>query len=710
MWKTVIYFLIAAGVTAAGLFPTRSKKTRCFTVLVTAIAVFGEIFLFGFHSFHLLSGGYEKTEIPLESVQVTGNGDGGFLSRENGNELILTISDIGKKVGTVSIGCRFGKNTDFVNVRISASDESHAASLRSDIGSGQIVRGDRRSQYIVLDLTGDVGILRLALSTSRGGLFEVTSITLNEPVPLVFSPLRLLLFYVMAFALYALFTFPSLRQSYEQNPYLLEKTVGVFAILFLLLAFSVSVLVKYNGSGAFLTDWKQTDGNQITKELVDAFEHGQVSLLDLPSEDLLALDNPYDWSQRIQSGVSAKWDHLLYQGRYYSYYGIAPVLLLFLPYHLLTGYYFPTPPAVFLFGSAGILFLSLLFLEIVRKFGRTLPIGLLVCSYVILPLSSGVWYNFCSPLFYEIAQSSGFCFTCAGFYFLLRSNVIGSSRIRLTSLSLSTACLGLAVLCRPTLALYCVTSLGFLGYGFVKRLGESDSGQKRRRAIGFLAAALLPYFLLGGLQMAYNYARFGSIFDFGIQYSLTINDFTRSQYHTDFVLIGFYNFLLAAPILRPEFPYFFSNFSDLNVNGYYYIANRNAIGLFFRSLPMWGYFGCPTCAAILDRRERRRALLLWLPTCLLAPLVIIASIWESGYGVRYCCDFAVELIIGGMLVIWLLTERKAEKQTRKLIYGFFAAAACVALALNFAMIYDYFPKSGFLQAACLRFARLFTLG
>ena len=78
-------------------------------------------------------------------------------------------------------------------------------------------------------------------------------------------------------------------------------------------------------------------GNQMTQELVDAFEKGQSELIYEPTPELLALENPYDWSQR--DGIEYSWDHLLFEDKYYSYYGIAPVLLLFLPYHMITDYY-----------------------------------------------------------------------------------------------------------------------------------------------------------------------------------------------------------------------------------------------------------------------------------------------------------------------------------------------------------------------------------
>ena len=327
-----------------------------------------------------------------------------------------------------------------------------------------------------------------------------------------------------------------------------------------------------------------------------------------------------------------------------------------------------------------------------------------------MQMSSGVWYNFMSPLFYEIAQSSGFLCTCAGFYFLLKSNVIGDGVIKYRHIVFSTMFLALAVLCRPTLALYCVTALAFLVWGFFKHKDalSSKNRQIRNREIAKYAIASLACFaVIGGVQMWYNYARFGNILDFGIQYSLTINDFTRSQYHTDFAMIGFYNFLFAFPVIKPEFPYIFSNYSTLDVNGYYFTANRNAVGLFIRALPTLGFAGSVAAWKQLEKKEKWQALTILLPTCVIAPLVIIFSIWESGYGVRYCCDFAWELILGGAAVLFFLYVKRAEGQTKRLMQMFFVVAAVVALLINGAMLYDYINKGNYLTTEFMSFERLF---
>lgn len=706
MAKAIVYLALWAVLLGGAVFLPSSKKARRFGVTVLLFALLGEVFLCNFHSFHLLGGDYSEQPIEIGS-------DGAEL-QTNANRITLTLQP-DRRVGTVAIELAFSGSATHADVTVDACDETQSATYRTAVANGTVIKGNARSAVIVLDLSGTVSSLRLRITADEADTVTLTGITLNKPVPFSFSPLRLCLFAGVLLLLYLLLCSPAFTASYGENRSLGRRAITVILMLSLLCCLGAHMLCRYDRTGGILDDFHSTSGNQISQELVDAFEAGQVSLIEEPDPDLLELENPYDWSLRSASGVSAKWDHLLYNGKYYSYYGIAPVLLLFLPYHLITGYYFPTPTAVLLFCMLGVLFLSLLFLEFCERFGKRLPINMLLSTMVVLLASCGVLYNIASPLFYEIAQSSGFCFVCAGFWLLLRSGVVGEAhgRPRKRALCLSSVCLSLAVLCRPTLALYCVTALFFIGYGLA-RDRQALLAQERNAPIrtapatlAYLAAALLPFALLGGLQMAYNYARFGSFLDFGIQYSLTINDFTRSEYHTDLAAIGFYNFLLAVPILKPVFPYVFSNFSTLDVNGYYFVANRNAVGLFFRALPSLGWLGILPAWRTLNRSERCAALLLLLPVCLIAPLGIIFSIWESGYGVRYCADFAWQFVLGGACVLFVLYLRRAEQQTQRLMQTGFCIAAVLSLVCNFAMLYDYFPKTGNLESTYLSFARIF---
>ncbi len=717
------YILTFAALAAVFLLIPKQKNTRRMALILLIASCVFELFAANFHSFHLLFGDYEKAALSIsgETVKISGaaKNDLGVLMNNKGQAVTLEYTGINRPVGTLHLDVEMPEGTHYVDVKIDAKDVTQAASYRGGVADGRIVAGDDRSAHIVLNLSGEVSDLRIKITPPTDGNFHINGVSVNHAVPVRLSALRLILLVLGGMAVYFLFTAPSMKQPFGEDRRPFRRTAFAMMAVFVLGAVAVTLVSMFDQNGVFSTGWKNTSGNQITKEIVDAFRAGQAHLLDEPSKELLAMENPYDWSARRALGVSAKWDHLLFDGKYYSYYGIAPVLLLFLPYNLLTGYYFPTAEAVLLFGVAGIIFLVLLFMEFAEIFCKKVANSMLVSTLFILLISCGVWYNFVYDNFYEIAQASGFCFTAAGFFFLLRSRVIGEGRIRYRHIALSTVCFSLSVLCRPTLALYCFVACIFLGFGLVKHLGEIKAPptekenssvplpSPRAAVVKYLVAALAPFVLIGGIQMIYNYARFGSVLDFGIQYSLTINDFTRSQYHTDFVMIGVYNFLFAFPQIRPEFPYVMSNFSTLSTNGYYYVANRNAVGILWRALPSLGYLGVVPAWKTMDKKEKIQSLALGLTTCVIAPLIIIFSIWESGYGVRYCCDFAWQIILGGAGLLYLLYVRVADGQGKTILRHAFTVASILALVVNGAMIYDYLTKTGDLAGHYLRFAKVF---
>ncbi|MBQ5725321.1 MAG: hypothetical protein IIV80_04130 [Clostridia bacterium] len=720
------YFFTFVALAAVFFFLPRTQRTKRAAVALLVLSFVAELFVANFHSFHLLGGGYETVDLPItgEGVAVSG----GTLDGESvsGSTVTLTWTDLGKKAGTVAFRVNFEpaptedgkepKTCNYVDVRVDAKDVTNAASWRSGVADGQILRDDARSSYVVLDLSGNVNELRVKLTAQKDTTFTLEGVRLNETVPLHFSALRLLLVVLGGMAVFGLCTAPSMKRSFGEDPRPMRRIALGMTVVLVLGAVAITFASMYDQNGIYSTGFANKSGNQITQEIVDAFLNGQVHLMAEPPEELLNLENPYDWSARSGlKGVHILWDHLLYNGQYYSYYGIAPVLLLFLPYTALTGYYFPTSEAVLLFSVVGIIFLTLLFLEFCKRFANRIPTGMLVATLLILQLSSGAWFNLVYDNFYEIAQASGFMFTCMGFFFLLRSGVVGEGRVRRRHIALAAACLSFAVLCRPTLALYCVAACVFFGFGFVKyrdQLRENNrlkvsAEKQRRKTVGYILAAILPFALIGGIQVIYNIARFGNPLDFGIQYSLTINDFTRSQYHTDFVMIGLYNFLWTFPVMTTEFPFVASNFSTLSVNGYYFVANRHAIGILWRGLPSLGYLGAVPAWKCMTKKERIQALCLLIPTCVVIPLIIIFSIWESGYGVRYCCDFAWQIILGGAAVLYLLWARVADGQGKTILRHAFTVAAVVAVVLNGALIYGYLTRTGHLELSYLRFERLF---
>ncbi len=732
----LLYFLVVAVLMASALFFLKDRSLRKIIVVGGALILFLEVFVFNYACFGRFFGRYTETPVDLNSSSVYIEGiDGDSLAGNSETGVLVEIPSLSQPVYGLKLDLDFesvseyNPGTPFVQVTIDAKDDTYQACYRYSVADGNVIRDDDRSSLIRLNLSGNVHALRIQF-VSTTGKYVVRGVTLNPPIPLRLSPVRSAILFGIVLLFCLLFCLARSGETCNDRPLRIRQLCFFAALVFILGAFSMTQLSFFDNYGYLAPlEGSEEEGNQITKEIVDAFEAGRVSLLEIPDEKLLALDNPYDWSQRIENEAEGLWDHLLYNGKYYSYYGIAPVLLLFLPFHLITGLYFSSASAVLIFGILGIIFLTMLFLKMCDDWFARVPIVLLFCSYLILLSSCGIFYCF-FPSFYEIAQSSGFMFTAAGFYCLIRSNVVYSPaqssiafpqkkhasdphRIRNGYVALSAVCLALSVLCRPTLALYCVVSLIFYGFGFFRiwrdtyDCNKKDRKKAAKRLIPYLLCFVIPYAIIGGGQMIYNYLRFGSFFDFGIQYSLTINDFTRSQFHLDFVQIGFYNFLFAFPHFVARFPFVESGFSDLDVNGYYFIANKNAVGLFWKALPAWGVFSAPFVMKKLTGEEKKKFVFLLLPLSVIAPLCIIFSIWESGYGVRYCADFNWQILICGLILFFVFYVRFADKQLKSFLTVFFCGSAVLSVWINIALLYEYLDLSGFLADSAMSFAGLF---
>lgn len=79
------------------------------------------------------------------------------------------------------------------------------------------------------------------------------------------------------------------------------------------------------------------------------------------------MDNPYDTKRRKNLKVPSEWDTAYFEGKYYVYFGIAPVLFFYLPYYLITGQGFPTVAGTVFCEALFVLGIVMLLLELVKK-------------------------------------------------------------------------------------------------------------------------------------------------------------------------------------------------------------------------------------------------------------------------------------------------------------------------------------------------------
>ncbi len=675
-------------------------NTAKFTSKAVLVILLLEALVFNFNSFHLFFGDYIQWEMPFE-LATSASGVSYTLDTAE-STISAEFTDINQPIGTIYLDV--DSTASAISYSIDFADESNSSYyIRSGLVKGEINPDIEQSKYIVCNFSGEVSKLKLSLSVPQGEKLYMlqNGVKCNLDVLSHFSLLR-----VLTLLLSALFVFTVVKTVFMKRSIGAQaqnlKAVTALVIVVCLTFMVFMTIIECAGTNIF----KLTDGNQMTKELVDAFKEGRVTLDTVPSDELLALENPYDWAQRLENDVPALWDHVLYEGEYYSYYGIAPVLLLFLPYHLITGYYFPSAVATFLFSAVGIVFLALTFMKLCKRHFKNIPMSMYLMSLVMLVSSCGIWYCLIPSNFYEIAQTSGFCFVTLGAYFMASANVLGEGDIKPLSICLSSLFLSLAVTCRPTTAVWCVVALLFIGAGVLKIYREKKAELNTVSYVKYLLCALLPFVVIGAGQMIYNYVRFDSFTDFGIQYSLTINDFTKAQYHTQFAAIGFYNYLFAPPNFSSQFPFVLTNITDLGVNGYYFTATNNGCGMFFRALPMFALCLFPLALKYIKKENKAIVATLFLAVAVVAPCVIIFSVWESGYGVRYMVDFAWQMLMCAFFVIFVLYENTKYEETKRIYRYFMLVSMFLCVVVSFALTYSYIYPSNLPDVAHTAFVKI----
>lgn len=678
------------------------KLSVCVAVLFVIVTVVS-LCVMNFTPINRLLGGYKEQPLDLSSADganITYNDDGTITLGEGYSEIEFTGIDA--RVGSIGFDVDFGESANSGKVYVDFAD-STSSYYRTNIAKLTLENG--LDNVMTCNFSGEVSRLRLEISLDDYHSATFKGITLNQSISALHIAEIILTYLLIAAAaiiiIYAIANPAGARKKFSDNRVNCARIAAVITAA--AMVFSVYLTFTNLQKGWSTTHYSFTsqEGDQITKELVDAFEHHQVNLLEEPDEDLLKMDNPYEYTRRdaeIGAG-NFLWDHCLYNGKYYSYYGIGPVIALFLPYHLITGCYFPTGWATLMFALVGIIFLTKIYLAVIDKKFRSLPTNTVLAGLITLQMSSGIMFSAARPLFYELAISGGFMCVTIGVYLLMTSNILWDGKISYVRLGFASFFLGYAVLCRPTLAVYCIAALFFFAGGLKKALDGLEKKQKTRTFFKYAAVALVPLGVIALGQMVYNYLRFDNPLDFGIQYSLTINDFTHSEFHWKYVLINMYAYLLNMPHFTPKtFTHLASSAERFGLNGYMFFddAGKNliSVGIIYRALPMFAYLFSGKALQRVEKKKRVLPILLIGVTCILMPLAIIFSSWESGYAARYNADFSWQMVIGALVIAFTLYKSIKSESAKKLVDLIFTVSTVACIYVNMAQLISFTGVEG----------------
>ncbi len=277
--------------------------------------------------------------------------------------------------------------------------------------------------------------------------------------------------------------------------------------------------------------------------VADAIANGQTSLLVTPRPELLALPNPYDPVRNVRYRMH---DVSLYKGRYYVYFGVAPVVVLYLPYRLLTGEVLSDREGAWLFASGAYALACCLLNLLWNRWWPMAPRWLLLFLCFCLGFSSTFPFLLRRPAVYECAIAAGQFFLWLAMFATARA-AFGCKYPRLMA-ALSGAALAATFGSRPLLGLSGVVLCILLVRG-----GAMPPLSQRRQQ---LVCALLPFTAGILLLLTYNYVRFESPLEFGTSYMLSYADSRTTRLFDLSRLLPNLRFtLLEPPRLRSTFPF-----------------------------------------------------------------------------------------------------------------------------------------------------------
>ncbi len=396
--------------------------------------------------------------------------------------------------------------------------------------------------------------------------------------------------------------------------------------------------------------------------LGDAFMHGHTYLGAEPSIELLSLLDPYVPLQR--QGVRFLWDASLFQEKYYFYYGPVPALIWCVAY-MITGGSLSDLHLSFLFTTVGTCFLVALLASMAKQLqSRYSAIALIFCAAT---LCFGTWVPFVlrRSAIYETAIFGGYCFNAIALFCLWQ----GIKKSKYMPLALASLFFGMAMSCRLSQAMnisILITVGFFIFTGRIKL--------ERTRA---LLCLFLPWLICAEMLLAYNYLRFGDVFETGWRYALgvpNLNVPTFRALRPEQIIpnLYFYFFRPLEFTKGLQFPFFHVDISPWGTLLYgrtYAVTAEAVYGLFTNSpFSLW-FLACP----ILWLRRKQLSPEL---ACVLWPLALFSF---AGIGLlsvffytvqRYSVDMTPWLMLTACLLYLLILKlTPARWQLALLVLG-----------------------------------------
>lgn len=689
MIAVLIIFSLAAFFIYNKLSKAQPKSDKAFVLaaasfLILAIGLELSIFNVNFYST------FENLEAPLnyylEEVKLP---DGSF-SVPAGET--IQFPELNAEIENIKIDLS-NKNAGSVDVEVLLTDEANEFYFSA--GERQLFTFVEKSQYLNIHSSGKTNHLALVFDSDTEEI-SLDGISINANRPFEFSFLRLLIVFG---ALCLIYIFKPSSVLYKKKLIEAQSLKSSLMMAFLCLQCGLIIVLgsinptfmgiategynsyKWDGSGIDFTELSMKHHNQYD-ELAQAILNGKTYIDndDVP-ESLKNLENPYDTALRsaasAESGDSYRWDVAYFDGHYYVYFGIVPLLIMYLPFRALFGTPFPSAVGIMIFAfifAVGVF--KLLDLLCQKKF-KSISVGAFLLTALSFINCCGAMFLVKRPDFYSVPIITSMAFVIWGIYLWLKG--LWNEKSNNLQFLLGSLFMALSVGCRPQSVLICGIALPlFLGYFFKDNFIFKKEGIKKLILLG------APFIIVASGIMYYNFIRFGSPFDFGSSYNLTTNDVTRRGFELGRTFFGIFTYLFQTPQLTGEFPYLQAVEIETAYLGK--TIHENCFGGLITSLPMlWFIFALPKAKEGL---KEKKLFALSLTLLFIGLALVVADTQAGGLLQRYFSDFGYIFFLLAVIVIFALYDSDKLENNAKSLNALIIFSAFLSIFYSFALAFS----------------------
>ena len=608
------------------------------------LALVIELFVFNFRAWQSIF--YKEQNNDIQVVGFKNISDDEYIVTNEG-ERYIELKDINyilknARVEIVNIDSEANDEAKYIDVRFEGIDEGH--SNYYGLCSRKITHKEERSFYVTFHMYGDAESLKIIPDVSEGQNIRI-NIATNVKIPVFFYWDRYFFILIILLLVY-LFRPKSILNNIQYNAIEKKKRLLLLSMLFIINAVILQWITEING---FYQYEPQINHEQYQK-LAESFLNGRLSIMDEPIQELKNMDNPYDMNARANEVGEGNYyfDYAYFNGKYFVYFGVVPVILIYLPYYAINGEHIHNHSVCYI----GILILLsaliLLYDAVLKKYCRKCSLAIFLSTFELSLIGSFIIYIAKRPDLYAIPIVYGIAFALLGMWLFLMSWDDTNKRFNNLFLSSGSICFALVAGCRPQLFLFFV-----LGLIIIWKHMFSDKYMITRYGIKSLISISLPMLVVAVLLMTYNYKRFGSVFDFGAFYNLTFNDMRYRGYVGDRNALGIITYLFRPLELASEYPFF----RNLQMNSTYMgqTVQEDTYGGLFAGSP-FAMIGLLSFLYYKYLRKNKKLWLLSVVSIFIALIIIIFDIQNAGILGRYFFDFSLLFMFASSLTVWNIVQ------------------------------------------------------